>query len=66
MLVELTIYRRRSSLFAFDKQFSVALTLFRPGFFRPSGPGGWESTKFAQDSVCAKSNHYRYCDVTVT
>jgi len=55
------------------------LTLFRPGFFRPSGTGGVQkpppcnfktayamATKFAQDSVRANSNSYRYCDVTVT
>ena len=54
------------------------LTLFRPGFFRPSGTRGGGggrcnfktayamATKFAQDSVRANSNHCRYCDVAVT
>ena len=55
------------------------LTLFRPAFFDLLGPGGASeappmyfqtayamATKFAQDSVRANSNHYRYCDVTMT
>ena len=49
-----------------------------PGFFRPSGAGGAATPpcnfktayamapKIAQNSVRVNSNHYRYCDVTVT
>ena len=45
------------------------LTLFRAGFFRPICNfkiAYTMATKFAQDSGRANSNHYRYCDDSVT
>ena len=55
------------------------LGFFRPSGTAGGGGGGGAglalcnfktayamATKFAQDGVRANSNHYRYCDVTVT
>ena len=63
------------------KRFKTTLTLSDRAFFDPLGPGVYSeappppcncktayamATKFAQYSVRANSNQYRYCDVTVT